>query len=762
MLSMSSLPEDFSVKTRRAPNELPPGLVPSAPTRKADPNLCNEVGGTFDLSNNHSPEEAADLRYHTYNSQTDNNKRHPSPPHLYRNPDPFLGNGTHKSDQYPGNNNNNHHNSNLARGKDSPINRQEFTQSLCPDKFVPNGSVSPPVGQHPFINQSLITNGSSSVNEGSPTSFSSFLQETENHIGLQMTNGMASSNNSSSVGTPPKLYSDPVYIKEELPEALNSPDLSNIQNTNEPNNTSSSDVSSSRSHNLTSMAQFQSSQPPPNLTSTSSSSLDYTMSSSAFRPPHSTSTQDFYHNQMSSSFSSGYKKDSSNISRSNESIPSPSESSRANSRPTSASMPPPPLQMTDPLAAAVSGITSHPYTAVSSFSSYHGVSRSNSERTNTPTGPPGSYSQNAYSSAPPPLVQSTDNSQHQQRSEADPQKRVIVPADPLVWSCEHVQEWLGWAITEYNLQGVNTPAFASFDGRQLCQLTKEHFYSLTSQSNADVLLGHLSYLRRPTNLLPNLSSDDVEDVIHGGAFRYAGTSRSSSYDPAYDMMGASRSPRYPTAGGEKVDPYQLFGPTSARLSNPGSGQIQLWQFLLELLSDPTNSTCITWEGTNGEFKMVDPDEVARRWGERKSKPNMNYDKLSRALRYYYDKNIMTKVHGKRYAYKFDFQGLAASLQPQPDHTPFTYTRDMHFMTPGYPFASPMPPAPMHHPRGIPSKGSYRHHPPPALSYPSHAQSMGPDPQHYSAWSSSGHGMGYSTSSLNPHPNQALPQTSYYN
>jgi friend leukemia integration 1 transcription factor len=34
-----------------------------------------------------------------------------------------------------------------------------------------------------------------------------------------------------------------------------------------------------------------------------------------------------------------------------------------------------------------------------------------------------------------------------------------------------------------------------------------------------------------------------------------------------------------------------------------------------------------------------------------------------ASRYYYDKNIMTKVHGKRYAYKFDFQGLAAATQP---------------------------------------------------------------------------------------------------
>lgn len=95
----------------------------------------------------------------------------------------------------------------------------------------------------------------------------------------------------------------------------------------------------------------------------------------------------------------------------------------------------------------------------------------------------------------------------------------------------------------------------------------------------------------------------------------------------------------------------------------GSGQIQLWQFLLELLSDSANMTCIAWEGTNGEFKLIDPDEVARRWGERKSKPNMNYDKLSRALRYYYDKNIMTKVHGKRYAYKFDFNGLAQVCQP---------------------------------------------------------------------------------------------------
>ncbi|XP_071536335.1 DNA-binding protein D-ETS-3 isoform X2 [Panulirus ornatus] len=132
------------------------------------------------------------------------------------------------------------------------------------------------------------------------------------------------------------------------------------------------------------------------------------------------------------------------------------------------------------------------------------------------------------------------------------------------------------------------------------------------------------------------------------------------------------------------DPYQMFGPTSSRLASSGSGQIQLWQFLLELLSDSSNANCITWEGTNGEFKLTDPDEVARRWGERKSKPNMNYDKLSRALRYYYDKNIMTKVHGKRYAYKFDFQGLAAATQPAgADPTAYKYQSDL-FMSSYHP------------------------------------------------------------------------------
>ena len=67
-------------------------------------------------------------------------------------------------------------------------------------------------------------------------------------------------------------------------------------------------------------------------------------------------------------------------------------------------------------------------------------------------------------------------------------------------------------------------------------------------------------------------------------------------------------------------------------SSPGSRQIQLWHFILELLRKEEYQGVIAWQGDYGEFVIKDPDEVARLWGVRKCKPQMNYDKLSRALR----------------------------------------------------------------------------------------------------------------------------------
>ncbi|XP_075225580.1 uncharacterized protein LOC142326769 [Lycorma delicatula] len=208
--------------------------------------------------------------------------------------------------------------------------------------------------------------------------------------------------------------------------------------------------------------------------------------------------------------------------------------------------------------------------------------------------------------------------------EEEENEKVFVPSDPAEWRSSHVAAWLSWCGREFNLTPRPEAARFPSTGAELVGLTRAELGALAGSSRSGRLLAlHLAHLR------------------------LASTGRCPSPTP--------------TSQDDALDPYEVL---SSRVAAQGSGQIQLWQFLLELLDDSSNSSCIVWEGTNGEFKLTDPDEVARRWGERKSKPNMNYDKLSRALRYYYDKNIMTKVHGKRYAYKFDFHGLMAACQAQ--------------------------------------------------------------------------------------------------
>ncbi|KAM6039300.1 uncharacterized protein VSU04_015223 isoform 1-T1 [Chlamydotis macqueenii] len=133
-------------------------------------------------------------------------------------------------------------------------------------------------------------------------------------------------------------------------------------------------------------------------------------------------------------------------------------------------------------------------------------------------------------------------------------------------------------------------------------------------------------------------------------------------------------------------------------SSPGSRQIQLWHFILELLQKEEFRHVIAWQqGEYGEFVIKDPDEVARLWGRRKCKPQMNYDKLSRALRYYYSKRILRKTKGKRFTYKFNFGKLLfltrppwdarCSSSPPPAGTPSQ-------LVPGLPLAwHPGPPHP---------------------------------------------------------------------
>ncbi|XP_038616445.1 protein C-ets-2 [Tachyglossus aculeatus] len=263
----------------------------------------------------------------------------------------------------------------------------------------------------------------------------------------------------------------------------------------------------------------------------------------------------------------------------------------------------------------------------------------------------------------------------------------------------------------YGMQTPSYPKMSLLDG--VCQaspvpslLGSEHEFHLYSKSRLDtVSVNYCSvnqdFPRNSLNLLisnsgklrePDSSDSGTESFESSDSMLQSWSSQSSLLDvqrvPSFESFeedcGQPLCLSKPTMSfkdyiQERSDPVEQGKPVipAAILAGfTGSGPIQLWQFLLELLTDKSCQSFISWTGDGWEFKLADPDEVARRWGRRKNKPKMNYEKLSRGLRYYYDKNIIHKTSGKRYVYRFvcDLQNLLgytaeelhAMLGVQPD------------------------------------------------------------------------------------------------
>ncbi|NXD38672.1 GABPA protein, partial [Copsychus sechellarum] len=223
------------------------------------------------------------------------------------------------------------------------------------------------------------------------------------------------------------------------------------------------------------------------------------------------------------------------------------------------------------------------------------------------------------------------------------QERLGIPYDPVQWSTDQVLHWVVWVMKEFSMTDIDLNAL-SIPGRDLCNLSQEDFFQRVPRG--EILWSHLELLRKCMAVwffffffFKTFFLNSVQ--IIPASVQPATPTTIKVINSSAKAAKVQRAPRI--SGEDRSSPGNRTG---------NNGQIQLWQFLLELLTDKDARDCISWVGDEGEFKLNQPELVAQKWGQRKNKPTMNYEKLSRALRYYYDGDMICKVQGKRFVYKF--------------------------------------------------------------------------------------------------------------
>ncbi|KAK7864337.1 hypothetical protein R5R35_009180 [Gryllus longicercus] len=240
------------------------------------------------------------------------------------------------------------------------------------------------------------------------------------------------------------------------------------------------------------------------------------------------------------------------------------------------------------------------------------------------------------------------------------------PEEVIQWFCEEARN------SNVDFENIQLPQFSNVNGCKLQNMTLEEFTQKDYHYGKFLYDAVRRYMGREAaflddNLPPFNNLRPKDEVIY--------TDLSDSLGkPALSVIADNDS--YNDSDASSHEPFETKPPViAAKLPGPPGGRRpvgrppkptrtkrgnkekkcgRLWEFIRDLLLKPEYCpSLICWENhEEGIFRFVRSDKVAELWGTIKENPKMTYEKLSRAMRYYYKSQVLQPVLGRRLVYKF--------------------------------------------------------------------------------------------------------------
>nr|XP_020470870.1 ETS homologous factor-like [Monopterus albus] len=220
---------------------------------------------------------------------------------------------------------------------------------------------------------------------------------------------------------------------------------------------------------------------------------------------------------------------------------------------------------------------------------------------------------------------------------------------PQLWSKYQVWEWLQQIMDIHQIDASSIP-FQNFDmdGHQLCSLSYQDFIHAAG-SVGPILFHSITELKWSGQYHVELEQLELKPELD-----FSCSFPDASYPPGeiYDPPIHSFTPAPDSPSSSSADIKRSYSRShQVKKHNRGT---HLWEFIRDILLNPErNPGLIKWEDRKeGVFRFLKSEAVAQLWGKKKNNSSMTYEKLSRAMRYYYKRDILERVDGRRLVYKF--------------------------------------------------------------------------------------------------------------